>query len=39
MSYRHYQSKQNTFEKEFGERFHGDLKGYVKFLSTKYPVL
>jgi predicted aminopeptidase len=39
MSYRHYQSKQNTFEKEFEENFHGDLKAYVKFLSTKYPVL
>jgi predicted aminopeptidase len=39
MSYRHYQSKQNTFEKEFGESFNGDLKAYVKFLSTKYPVL
>ncbi len=39
MSYRHYQSKQNTFEKEFGEKFNGDLKAYVKFLSIKYPVL
>lgn len=39
MSYRHYQSKQNTFEKEFAEKFHGDVKAYIKFLSTKYPVL
>jgi len=39
MAYRHYQSKQNTFEKELNEKFNGDLKAYVKFLSTKYPVL
>ena len=39
MAYRHYQSKQSTFKEEFDDRFHGDLRAYVKFLSTKYPVL
>jgi predicted aminopeptidase len=39
MAYRHYQSKQNTFKDEFDRRFHGDVRAYVKYLSTKYPVL
>lgn len=39
MAYRHYQSKQSTFKDEFNQRYHGDLRAYVKFLSTKYPVL
>jgi predicted aminopeptidase len=39
MAYRHYQSKQNTFRVELDNGFHGDLRGYVKFLSAKYPIL
>jgi len=39
MAYRHYQSKQSTFKEEFDDRFRGDLRAYVKFMSTKYPVL
>jgi predicted aminopeptidase len=39
MAYRHYQSKQTTFKEDFDQRYHGDLRAYVKFLSTKYPVL
>lgn len=39
MAYRHYQSKQSVFKEEFGRRFHGDVRAYVKFLSAKYPVL
>lgn len=39
MLYRNYQAKQPMFKGEFAEKFHGDLKGYIKYLSEKYPVL
>ena len=39
MMYRHYQARQPVFKEEFGERFHGDLKSYIRFLSGKYPIL
>jgi len=34
-----YQSKQKDFSKEFDEKFEGDLKKYIKYLSEKYPFL
>lgn len=39
MLYRNYQSRQPVFKDEFGKRFNGDLKAYIKYLSEKYPVL
>lgn len=39
MMYRNYQEKQPMFKGEFGDKFHGDLKSYIKHLSEKYPVL
>jgi predicted aminopeptidase len=39
MMYRNYQEKQPMFKEEFGNKFHGDLKSYIKYLSGKYPVL
>jgi predicted aminopeptidase len=39
MLYRHYQARQPVFKEEFGEKFHGDLKSYIRYLSEKYPVL
>ena len=39
MMYRHYQARQPVFKEEFGEKFNGDLKSYIKYLSEKYPVL
>lgn len=39
MLYRNYQAKQPMFKGEFAGKFHGDLKGYIKYLSEKYPVL
>jgi len=39
LAYRHYQSKQTVFEKELDSLFHGDLRAYVKFLSTKFTSL
>jgi len=39
MLYRNYQEKQPMFKEEFGNKFHGDLKSYIKHLSEKYPVL
>ncbi|HZY80386.1 MAG TPA: aminopeptidase [Cyclobacteriaceae bacterium] len=39
MLYRNYQEKQPMFKEEFGNKFHGDLKSYIKYLSEKYPVL
>lgn len=38
MSFRHYQSKLNSFKSEMKEKFPGDLKGYLKYLAAKYPV-
>jgi predicted aminopeptidase len=39
MLYRHYQARQPIFKEEFNREFSGDLKGYIKHLSQKYPVL
>jgi predicted aminopeptidase len=39
MNFRRYQSKQETFWKEYRDRFHEDLKAYIKFLSEKHPFL
>lgn len=39
MLYRHYQARQPVFKEEFSEKFHGDLKSYIKYLSGQYPVL
>ncbi|MFM9841308.1 MAG: aminopeptidase [Cyclobacteriaceae bacterium] len=39
MSYRLYKSKQTVFEQELDEKFNGDIRAYVKFLSQKYPFL
>lgn len=39
MMYRHYQARQPRFKEEFGEKFRGDLKSYIKYLAEKYPVL
>jgi predicted aminopeptidase len=38
MTSRNYQSKQNIFKEEFGAKFRGDLRGYIIYLSKKYPV-
>jgi predicted aminopeptidase len=38
MAYRHYQSKQNLFANEFNQKFHGDLRGYISFLTSEYGV-
>jgi len=37
MMYRHYQARQPRFKEEFGEKFQGDLKSYIKYLAEKYP--
>ncbi|MEJ0032979.1 MAG: hypothetical protein WDO15_22640 [Bacteroidota bacterium] len=39
MLYRNYQSRQPVFKEEFGNKYHGDLKSYIKYLSEKYPIL
>jgi len=39
MNFRQYQSKQNTFWDEWNEKFHRDLKAYIRYLSDKYPFL
>jgi predicted aminopeptidase len=39
MSYRLYKSKQTIFERELDQKFNGDMREYVKFLSEKYPFL
>jgi predicted aminopeptidase len=39
MSYRLYKSKQTIFEQELDEKFKGDIRSYVNFLSQKYPFL
>ena len=39
MSYRLYKSKQTTFENELDEKFNGNMRAYVHYLSLKYPFL
>lgn len=39
MNFRRYQSKQDDFWDVYNNRFRGDLKAYVKYLSEKYPFL
>jgi predicted aminopeptidase len=39
MNFRQYQSKQDIFGDEWNEKFNGDLKTYIKYLSEKYPFL
>jgi predicted aminopeptidase len=39
MNFRRYQAKQDTFWDEYRNRFHQDLKAYIKYQSEKYPFL
>jgi predicted aminopeptidase len=39
MNFRRYQSKQELFWDEYRNRFHGDLKSFIEFMSEKYPFL
>lgn len=39
MSYHLYQARQDNFSKELDVEFNGNLKGYIKYLSEKYPFL
>lgn len=39
MNFRRYQSRQDVFWDEFRDRFKGDLKAYIKYLSEKHPFL
>lgn len=39
MSFIHYQSGQGELWKEWQEKFNGDLKAYITYLSEKYPFL
>ena len=39
MNFRRYQSKQDFFWEEYADKFHGDLKAYIAYLSRKYPFL
>jgi hypothetical protein len=39
MNFIRYQSQQDIFDKEWRNRFEGDLKAYIKYLSDKYPFL
>ena len=39
MSYIHYQSGQDELRREWQERFNGDLRAYIVFLTGKYPFL
>jgi predicted aminopeptidase len=39
LAFRHYQSRLDIFKEEFNKNFKGDLKSYVTYLSTKYPVI
>jgi predicted aminopeptidase len=39
MNFRQYQAKQNDFWGEFNDRFHGDLKAYIQYLSKEFPFL
>jgi predicted aminopeptidase len=37
MSFRHYDSKLDLFKKEMNEKSPGDLKGYLRYLTEKFP--
>lgn len=39
MNFRQYQSKQDTFAEEWKEKFRGDLRAYISYLSNRYPFL
>lgn len=39
MNYRQYQAKQDIFGEEWRTKFHSDLRGYIVYLSEKYPFL
>jgi predicted aminopeptidase len=39
MNFRQYQAKQNDFWGEYSDRFHGDLKAYIRYLSEEFPFL
>lgn len=39
MNFMRYQAKQDIFEEEWRNRFQGDLKAYIKYLSEEYPFL
>lgn len=39
IGYQTYKSRQNTFRKEFEEKFDGDFKKYMSYLKDKYPSL
>lgn len=39
MSYHLYQAKQDNFKQELDEKFGGDLKKYIEYLSEKHPFL
>lgn len=39
MSFHLYQSRQQEFAKEFDQRFHGNLKAYIAWLSEQHPSL
>lgn len=39
MNFRRYQSKQDLFWEEYNNRFHADLKAYIKFLGETHPFL
>lgn len=39
MNFRQYQSKQDTFTNEWKEKFNGDLRAYIRYMSEKYPFL
>lgn len=39
MNYRQYQSKQTVFLAEWNEKFNGNLKAYILYLSQKYPFM
>lgn len=38
MAFRHYQAKLSIFKLEMAQKFPGDLKGYLNYLSRKYPL-
>jgi hypothetical protein len=39
MNFRRYQAKQDSFWDEYKGQFKSDLKGYIQYLSEKYPFL
>lgn len=39
LAFRHYQSRLGIFKDELDAKFKGDMKSYVTYLSTKYPVI